>query len=680
MLTHEHIRIAAVWIGAWTESKARREAECTTTRVEEETPRDRADSFAQLRRLAHHRYHLCKKQQRTQRPNVIPQITSHGSIGLPATLRSEDINNGHFTHDALVVVHPESFHDSERDELAPAPEGELRSLQDTAEHQYEPPQLSEAASDRVELQVEEQLNEPPRNHDAAPEMIQLQVLDNLQSCNKVQSQVDEPSTRKELPSIAATCTAGVEKIDPRVKSILSSVTFTGSPSFTAWTPCEKADEHRMSLSNVEFRECEQSGLQLKFPCEMVNVTFIGCKFNRMAFMDMKLSNVTFRHVDFTRSAFYCLVLRNVTLTNLRFENDLWRTTHLENAFIRKDNFTVRQGTIKGCYLRAPAVSSKTIQFCIKDAKPLDKLNKELGHIGAWKRDIYRRFGPSKRNILTRLVEWQGIIDRIMRCCFPGSNVHIYEYPCGFKIPRESLASSKFYLRRSGVKTAYFGSLKYGLSVGADPSQMIPPRGVGDCTSLLLVNKSLSELALKHLYSRTFHLQWSAEGAREFLLAHTQQMKMAKALVLYYHWADDKVGLVTDINAWRYLLGTIRHQLSFIPKIRLYAGRSFWKRNRVSESAKSVLGEQSNVYCPLGDAHKFAAPDDRWRYKDNESTHRTDGTVLQIYIEDTSNQIKTDFVQKIFVEIEKQRVGRPLFVRSPKGEEITYRCANQFRGD
>ena len=241
-------------------------------------------------------------------------------------------------------------------------------------------------------------------------------------------------------------------------------------------------------------------------------------------------------------------------------------------------------------------------------------------------------------------------------------------------------STNLYLKRNGTKTTYFGSLKYGLSAIVEPSKSIPPRGVGNCTGLLLVNKRVSQLALKHLYSRIFHLQCSAEGAREFLLAHTQQMKMAKGVVLYYHWADDKVGLVTDINAWRYLLATIRHRLSFIPNIDLYLGRSFWKRNSPDKSAKSMLGDPSNVNCPIGDAHKFAAPDDRWRYKDNESTHRTDGTVLQIHIDNANNQIKIEFMKKLLAEIEKQRVGRPLFVRSPSGEEITYRCAGQFLGD
>jgi hypothetical protein len=577
---------------------------------------------------------------------------------LPATPELEGVGNGSVAQERPAVTGPEASRVSGQQEIFSTPVDDVRPPQDTEEHHHE--SLS--------------------TQDAMLESDQLQAPEEPQGCGQVPFQADESHITKKPTSIAPTCTPHESNIELQVRSTLSSVTFTDSPSFSAWTPCNKADEHCMSLSNVTFKECEQSDLQLKSSCDMVNVAFIDCKFNRMSFMDVKLSNVTFKNVDFTRSAFYCLVLRNVTLINLRFENDLWRTTRLENALIGKENFKVCQGTITGCYLRAPAVSSKTIQFGIKDAKPLNKLNQELGHSGAWKRDIHRRFGPSKRNILTRLVEYRSISDRIMKLCFPGSNVHIYEYPRGFDIPRRSTMSTKLYSKRNGTKTMYFGSLKYGLSAIAEPSKTILPRGVGNCTGLFLVDKKLSQLALKHLYSRTFHLQCSAEGAREFLLAHAQQMKMAKVLVLYYHWADDKVGFVTDINAWRYLLGTIRHQLSFIPKIILYAGRTFWKRNKASESAKSVLGDQSNVYCPLGDAHKFAAPDDRWRYKDNESTHRTDGTALQIYIEDTSNQIKTDFVRKIFVEIERQRVGRPLFVRSPKGEEITYRCADQFRGE
>jgi hypothetical protein len=130
---------------------------------------------------------------------------------------------------------------------------------------------------------------------------------------------------------------------------------------------------------------------------------------------------------------------------------------------------------------------------------------------------------------------------------------------------------KLYYRRDRTRTAYFGSLQDESPVSDKPSEHMPHRGVGDCTGLLLVNKIFSKLALTRLYNRELHLQCSAEGAREFILAHAQKMKLVRQLVLYYHWADDQLGLATDINAWRFLLCTVRHQFSFIPNVRLHIG-------------------------------------------------------------------------------------------------------------
>jgi hypothetical protein len=158
------------------------------------------------------------------------------------------------------------------------------------------------------------------------------------------------------------------------------------------------------------------------------------------------------------------------------------------------------------------------------------------------------------------------------------------------------------------------------------------------------------------------------------------MNLVKQLVLYYHWPEDQLGLVTNRNAWRYLLGTVRHQFSLVPSIQLRIGQSFWKHNNIDRGVSHVLRACPSADRPLFDAYKFAAPDDRWEAEGDESTHRTDGTKLQICIEDASSQVRIDFVRKMLVEIEKQRVGRLLFVLSPQGKEITYTCATKFRGN
>lgn len=478
---------------------------------------------------------------------------------------------------------------------------------------------------------------------------------------------------RDAPIIGASCTPKSSKVESLIADILSAAKFTDSLSISAWVPSETPGAGGSQLSNVTFRGCKQSGLRLMPECEFVNVKFINCKFKCTTFLDVTLENVTFSHVDFTDATFYCLVLRNVTLSQVRFKNDVWRNLSLENALIGKHGFVLQRGTIRNYGLQPFAASSKTRQDAIIGTLSLEDLKREVGHDGDWDRDIHIRFGPYSGGILTRLAMHRCTIDRIMQCCFPGSSVHIYEYPRRSKIPDELTMKQKLFWRRDGTMTTYFGSLQCGLSIG---SKNIPRRGVGNCVALLLVNKKFSDLAMKHLYSRILHLQCSAEGARAFLLAHVQQMKLVKQLVLHYHWPDDELGLVTDKNAWRYMLGTVRHQFSFIPNVQLHIGQSFWKHNDIDIGVSRVLGLSPNVNRPLFDAHKFAAPEDRWKIEGDESTHRTDGMILEIYIEGSSSQTRANFVKQMLVEIEKERVGRPLFVQSPKGKEITYTCAKK----
>ena len=157
------------------------------------------------------------------------------------------------------------------------------------------------------------------------------------------------------------------------------------------------------------------------------------------------------------------------------------------------------------------------------------------------------------------------------------------------------------------------------------------------------------------------------------------MKFAKQLVLYYHWSEDRLGLVTDINAWRRLLGTIRHQFSFIKHIRLHIGRSFWKRNDLALGTTGMLETCSDIDRPFVDVDKFAAPAQRWMDYGDKPAPWT-GTHLQIHIEGASTQRETDFVRDLLAEIERQRVGRPLFVLSPDGEEIKYNHFRPFEDD
>jgi uncharacterized protein YjbI with pentapeptide repeats len=677
------INEVAVWFAAWTMSNARHEAECTTTGTGDQTARERANNFAQLRRLAHHRYQLWKREQRAQGPEVILDVTVHGTIAIK-TSKQNDLSTRNIDRSRNGVPELSTIPDESK---------QNNGLGSSSTRQPTKAQGGETASTRDLLPVNEPSavqdeakrcrTEPPRNPEAIlAEESQPQDQRNLQSCGHSQShnQVDKTHLVREVTVVGTVRTANGSKVTSLLANILSAAKFTDSLSISAWVPCETPGAGGAQLSNVTFRGCEGSDLRLMPGCEFVNVKFINCKFKRTTFLDVTLSNVTFNHVDFTDATFYCLVLRSVTLFKLRFKNDVWRNLCLENALIGKNSFMLHKGTTRNYGLRPFAASSKTRQDAVIGALSPDDLKREVGHDGDWDRDIHIRFGPYSGGILTRFAMYKGTLDRIMQHCFPGSRVYIYEYPRRSKIPGESKMTQKLFWRRDCTMSTYFGSLQDGLSMKAQGSENVPRRGVGDCVALLLVNKKFSELALQHLYSRSLHLQCSAEGARAFLLAHAQQVKLVKQLVLHYHWPDDQLGLVTDRNAWRYLLGTVRHQFSLIPSIQLHIGQSFWKHNNIDRGVSHVLGSCPSADRPLFDAYKFAAPDDRWETEGDESTHRTDGTNLQIYIEDASSQTRIDFVRKMLVEIEKQRVGRPLFVLSPKGKEITYICAKKSLGN
>ena len=594
--------------------------------------------------------------------DVLQPSKVHESLANP---KRKSISNRDIDQTQDVVLEPKASHDEGKCNLI------LTATAAPFSARLEDAELSKTA----QQEERERQCEPHRELGAVKEKgTQTSVQHAPPSCSQCHASIDTKQATNELQLAKTASTADVSRHDSQFANILSAAKFTESLSVSAWIPSDTPGAGGTQLSNVTFRGCKGSGLKVMPECKVVNVKFIDCKFKSTTFLDVTLENVTFSHVDFTDATFYYLVLRNVTLSKVCFNNDVWRNLSLENALIGKHSFMLQPSTIRDYGLQPSAASSRTKQDAFIGGSSLEDLKREVGHDEDWDRDIHIRFGSDSEGILTRLAIYRDIVDRVMRLCFPGSSLYIYEYPHRSNIPDESKMSQKLFCRRIGnTLTTYFGSLQYGLSVG---SKTIPRRGVGNCVSLLSVNKKFSELASEHLYGRSLHLQCSADGAIAFLLTHEEPMKLVKQLVLHYHWSDDQLGLVTDKSGWRYLLGKVRHRFSFIANIRLHIGQSFWKHNDIDRGLGYVLGTYASLDRPLFDAHKFAAPDDRWETEDDESTHRTDGMILEVYIEDSSSQVRTEFVKKMLVEIEKQRVGRPLFVQSDEGKEITYKCAKK----
>lgn len=694
MLIHDHILIAA-WIGAWTKHRVRQcykalKTDFTKSQDESNNTRHQSDRVLQLQRHGHRQLQSWKRLHQAQRPDVIVQKVKLQDGGIVGTVEKKGVGDRDLERIRDDILEREAAHNEEKRNVDSALASERESPEATNEHQNEPSQTSEATLENVQFhglddlqscsQIQLQVNgeasvehlQPsapactadeskaadPRHRDilsqiseVTSEKVQVQGLDKSRSCSQLQPEFDSPHTAEESHSTVLTCTEDVRKAtDPPMGVLLSTVNFTDSPGFAAWMPCEEPDEQHMSLSNITFRGCKQSGLELKSSCDFTNVTFVDCKFDHTIFLDVTLSDVTFAHVDFTHATFYRLVLRNVTITKLHFENDLWISIQLENALVSKHSFTLQRGSRRDCGLWTPAVSSKTKLSHDRDVPSPDSIKQEVCHDGSWKRDIRLRFAAPTGDILTRLAKHEEIIDRIMKYCFPGSSVHIHEYPGGITIPRShELAKghdprARVPPRHRGQQyqyqvvdancvdhrtmkhlTTYFGSMSSHTGKVSDVPANLPRRGTGGCTGLLRVNRAISKQGLNYLYGRTLHLQCNPVGAKEFLITHRDQMKLVKQLVLYFHWDYDHVVIRSETeekHPWRHLHNAIRHELSYIPAIRLHVGQYFWKRFRWTGGATDNITASED--SPFSSLTKIAAPEDRWRYADQPSTHRTDG--------------------------------------------------------
>ena len=174
--------LIAVWIDACTKTRVRQfynalEASDFTKDKKPQTARKLIHNFAQFRRLAHHRYRLWKKQQRAQRLSAIPKATVHETVESPVAPKLEDIGKRDVTQDRLSVKGSCASHHSERQEIVPTSVSELRSPEDTAEHQ----------------------SESPRTLDVAPKIVQTKSLEELQGCHQAQSRSTSRVPRKNRP-------------------------------------------------------------------------------------------------------------------------------------------------------------------------------------------------------------------------------------------------------------------------------------------------------------------------------------------------------------------------------------------------------------------------------------------------------------------------------------------------
>lgn len=476
-----------------------------------------------------------------------------------------------------------------------------------------------------------------------------------------------------------------------VLEIRSTVSFLNSPTLATlrWAPRTtttwQSDPSRSgtTMSNVQFRNCEQENLTLDC-CAWENVTMINCKFINTIFREVTLMNVTLENVVFDDSSFRELHLENVTLSKLCFKKDVWRNTLVQRALLGEQSFVEQSFdfsplTIGGYGIKKPPTFSMTTLGSIGSLPPSQlswkkyKYSKEP--VG---RDIhYVQYVRPESHGIHRLAPHKPIWDRIMEFCFHISDVHIYEYPKGLFIPgeQEEYSVTDNNNIHDGVTqtthdTTYFGSLDSDTPIGANLPASLPSRGLNSCLNLLRVDKELGQLAKESLYGRTFHFQCSALGANNFMVQHRTETLLMKQIVLYYHWPDEPEVISTDDESWKNLLATIRHSFATIPRMHVHVGRLFW----------DVRSPEYPFARPFQDLDKVAAPDQRWTsissIKDGDPP-REDGTKLAISIGGTTNASQATFVRSITRCIEICRKNRPLFVKDARGWSTRYKCKADF---
>lgn len=66
---------------------------------------------------------------------------------------------------------------------------------------------------------------------------------------------------------------------PDATSTISGLILVDSPMFEDWVPSYIPDNPTIKLLNVSFKDCAQFDFTLESNCELLNVTFINCKFD-----------------------------------------------------------------------------------------------------------------------------------------------------------------------------------------------------------------------------------------------------------------------------------------------------------------------------------------------------------------------------------------------------------------
>lgn len=343
---------------------------------------------------------------------------------------------------------------------------------------------------------------------------------------------------------------------------------------------------------------------------------------------------------------------------MRSESLVDNTDNKFNADLKADTTALNPGT-------QGEAQKLTLEGAVSNVQ-LGKEKHKIADVGALAQRAVKKVS------LDNLFRHSNIADRIMRYCFPGTEVVIFERCEGAS---KGVKQRKYQVKdgntRSGLvsahDTTYFASYTTKTPSAARISSSRCRTVLPFCTSLLRVRK-FSEMAIRYLYGRSFRFQCSAKGAEEFLIFHRDKVRFIKRLVLFYHFSIEEDVTETRDYDWRSLMRIVRHEFAYIPSIKLYIGDKFWEKAAWDIGVNHVLAqatlrndpsEQENFLFQLA---KVAAPADRWYGGKYEWPNFTCGTSLRLSINGATTDAQKGFLVELRREIERRRERRPLFVK------------------
>jgi hypothetical protein len=304
----------------------------------------------------------------------------------------------------------------------------------------------------------------------------------------------------------------------------------------------------------------------------------------------------------------------------------------------------------------------------------EKNDKETAHLS-------ERLDASIRDFLTPLMEHKDVIDRIMRLLIPNST-NICEYATGDTIGLPHLHEQlKYWVSDKKLKaeTTYFSTQN---PEALDLARIVTlrsedNRGFAEYSlSIMRVNKAFHKLGLKYMWGRNFRFQCSARGAKDFLLKNALLARSITQVDMFYHFEGEAGVIETKDHDWHDMLSTMRHDLSFIPKIHVHVGHGFWSKTNWRWGPNGVINDSvfrdDGRYLPLVmyDVARFAVPAERWKDHKDPATLCTAGTLVRVSIEDekmtgeetwkVNEKIRrVEFVEQLNDEVLRQGLARPL---------------------